>query len=138
MQINFTKKQYETLLKLIEYGQWITSSQEVVGEDYNEMEQYILSYAKEFHFEGVRFNKESQVYDLMAESKKEMDQVINEYEDMVFWDKLAYYLARRDFSKESSNKEYSQEEVFQRLLELEDKYHIHFENHGLRYVKIEE
>ena len=59
-------------------------------------------------------------------------QVIDEYEDMVFWDKLAYYLARRDFKAEMTRQPLEEDAAFQRLLEIEEEYHQYFEKHSLQ------
>ena len=140
MKINITKKQYETLLKMVQYGFWVTSAKDEdphQRDEFSEMEQYLMSFAKDFDFEGVEYDSQYQVYDLTVEQEEEIHQVIDQYEDMVLWDKLAYYLARRDFAAELTEQELSEEEAFNRLIELEEEYHLHFEKHGLQHIKIE-
>ena len=140
MEINFTKKQYETMLKMIQFGYWITSSIEEDSEksEFGDMEQYLMSFAKDFDFDGVTYDSQYQVYDLTVERDEEMQQVLVEYEDMVFWDKLAYYLAKRDFAAEMTQQVWSEEDAFKRIIELEEKYHRHFEKHGVQQIKIDE
>ena len=58
------------------------------------------------------------MYDVTVEREQEIQQVIDEYEDMVFWDKLAYYLARRDFKTEMTQQPLEEEAALQRLIEL--------------------
>ena len=77
------------------------------------------------------------MYGLTAEHEQEIQRVIDEYEDMVFWDKLVYYMARRDFTTEMTIKPLEEEAAFQRLIEIEEKYHHYFEKHGIQYLKIE-
>ncbi|MFJ8070838.1 hypothetical protein ACIQZD_18075 [Peribacillus sp. NPDC096447] len=138
MKINFTKKQYETLFKMVQYGYWVASDTEDNKEEFSEMEQYLNSFAKDFGMEGVQFEKEYEIYDLSRELEDQLQTVINEYEEGVFRDKLAYHLARKEFGEESENHEYNQEEAFIRLMELEEKYHLHIEEHGLGKLKMEE
>ncbi|WP_434167103.1 hypothetical protein [Peribacillus frigoritolerans] len=138
MKINFTKKQYETLFKMVQYGYWVASDIEDNKEEFSEMEQYINSFAKEFGVEGVQFVKEYEIYDLTRELEDQLQTVINEYEEGVFRDKLAYHLARKEFAEESENHEYNQEEAFIRIMELEEKYHLHIEERGLGKLKMEE
>jgi len=52
MKINFTKKQYEDLIKLVYLGNWFVNSHrtnDVV--EYEELEQYIFSYFEDFGME---------------------------------------------------------------------------------------
>ncbi|WP_375089102.1 hypothetical protein ACDZ29_25320 [Peribacillus sp. RS7] len=137
MKINFTKKQYETLFKMVQYGYWVASDTEN-NKEFSEMEQYLNSFAKDFGMEGVQYVKEYEIYDLSRELEDQLHEVIDEYEEGVFRDKLAYHMARKEFAEESENHEYNQEKAFIRIMELEEKYHLHIEKEGLRKLKIEE
>ncbi|SIR78500.1 hypothetical protein SAMN05878482_105499 [Peribacillus simplex] len=137
MKINFTKKQYETLFKMVQYGYWVASDTED-NIEFSEVEQYLNSFAKDFGMEGVQFVKEYEIYDISRELEEQLHEVINEYEEGVFRDKLAYHLARKEFAEESEKHEYTQEEAFKRIMELEEKYHLHIEEHGLVKLKMEE
>ena len=139
MKINFSKKQFETLIEMLELGYCITSSNEQTANEskFTEMEQYLLSFAEDFDFEDVLYDSQNQMYGLTVEREQEIHQVINEYEDMVFWDKLVYYMARRDFTNEMTAKPLNEEAAFQRLIEIQEKYHHYFEKHGVQYLKIE-
>ena len=136
MKINFTKKQYDTLIKLVQYGYWITSDSEN-NEKFSELEQYLNSYAKDFDVKGIEYVEEYGIYDISRELEGEIHEVIDEYEEGVFLDKLAYHMARKEFAKESKLKEFNQEEAFLRVLELEEKYHLYIEENGLEHLKIE-
>lgn len=137
MKINFTKKQYETLFKMVQYGYWVASDTEN-NKEFREMEQYLNSFAKDFGMEGVQYVKEYEIYDLSRELEDQLHEVIDEYEEGVFRDKLAYHMARKEFAEESDNHEYNQEKAFKRIMELEEKYHLHIEKEGLQKLKIEE
>ena len=136
MKINFTKKQYDTLIKLVQYGYWITSDMKK-NEEFSELEQYLSSFAKDFGMKGIEFVEEYGIYDVSRELEEEIHEVIDEYEEGVFLDKLAYHMARKEFAKESKLKEYNQEEAFLRVLELEEKYHQYIEENGLEHLKME-
>ena len=136
MKINFTKSQYDTLIKLVQYGYWITSDSEN-NEKFSELEQYLNSHAKDFDVKGIEYVEEYGIYDLSRELEGEIHEVIDKYEEGVFLDKLAYHMARKEFAKESQLKEYNQEEAFLRVLELEEKYHLYIEENGLEHLKIE-
>lgn len=136
MKINLTKNQYETLIKLVQYGYWITSDMEN-NEQFSEVEQYLNSLAKDYGVKGIEFVEEYGIYDVSRELEEEIHKVIDEYEEGVFLDKLAYHMARKEFAKESNLKEFNQEEAFLRILELEEKYHLYIEENGLDHLKIE-
>ena len=137
MKINFTKKQYDTLLELVHLGNGITSFNDDTANDSVEIVQYLLSFAKDFDDEGVLYDPQDQMFDLTVEREQEIQRSIDEYEDMVFWDKLVYYMARRDFKTEMVEQPLEEEAAFQRLIEIEEKYHEYFEKHGVQYLKIE-
>ena len=52
MKINFTNNQYNTLIKLVQYGYWIASDMEK-NEEFSEIEQYMNSFAKDFGVKGI-------------------------------------------------------------------------------------
>ena len=61
MKIDFTKKQYEDLVTLVYLGAWVINSNPTddIAEQYEELEQYILSYSEEFGMEKyVEFDEE--------------------------------------------------------------------------------
>ena len=86
---------------------------------------------------GIEFVEEYGIYDVSRELEEEIHEVIDEYEEGVFLDKLAYHMARKEFAKESKLKEYNQEEAFLRVLELEEKYHQYIEENGREHLKME-
>ena len=53
MKINFTKKQFENLLKLVYLGEWMANAHKTddIIEKYREMLFYVFSFAEEFGFE---------------------------------------------------------------------------------------
>ncbi len=59
MKIELTQKQYEALLKIVYLGSWMASSTKDEPEmEYEKIEQYILSFAKDFKMENfVGFDK---------------------------------------------------------------------------------
>lgn len=139
MKINFTKKQFDTLLELVQLGFSITSFNERTANEsqYVEMVQYLMSFTEDFEYEGVLYNQVEQMYDLTVEREQEIGRTISEYEDMVFWDKLVYYMARRDFKTEMVRQPLDEDTAFQRLIDIEEKYHEYFEKYGVEHLKIE-
>ncbi|MDQ0217822.1 hypothetical protein ELQ35_13655 [Peribacillus cavernae] len=140
MKIDISKQQYERLVKLMEYGMWVVDSEnpDSPNNDYRELEQAILAHAEDFQFGHIIHNSEQNLLEPAPVLQNEIFQVLDSYEDMVFWDKFVYYMARKDIDKENQSYHYSEEEYLERLMELEEQYHQHFESFGIAKVKVEE
>ncbi|MFY4773671.1 hypothetical protein [Metabacillus sp. RGM 3146] len=139
MKINFTKKQYHTLLKMIYLSTWVGAREEhEESEEFFELENYILSFSKEFGMEQYAdYDSLDDEYYASRQLDEELEDVIADYEEEVFWDKLCALLARRDLMREENISNYSPEQRFERLIEIENKYHTYFEVFGLEKVKTE-
>jgi hypothetical protein len=140
MKIDFSKQQYELLIKLIEYGMWVVDSEnpDSPNEEYREVEQTILAYSKDFQSGNIIHNEEHNLLEPAPVLQNHIFQVLDSYEDMVFWDKFVYYMARKDIEIENLTHDYNEEQYMERLMELEEQYHQHFESHGVAKVKIDE
>ncbi|RFU65360.1 hypothetical protein [Peribacillus glennii] len=140
MKIDLTKQQYELLVKLIEYGMWVVDSEnpDSPNEDYRELEQTVLGSAEEFQFFDIIRNEEHNLLEPAPAVQNDIFQVLDSYEDMVFWDKFVYYMARKDIESENLVHNYNEQQYMERLMELEDYYHEHFERFGIGKVKIED
>ena len=105
MQVNFTKDQFRTLMELVYLGNWmLTSYHEEIPKskgDYEKMESYIFSLAKEFGLEDLAVGDEKDGYFPSArfEDTGLLDK-INDYNDYTLWDELADRLANRDLLAE--------------------------------------
>lgn len=140
MRIDISKQQYERLVKLIEYGMWVVDSEnpDSPNEDYREVEQTILAGAEDFAFNDIFLNEEQNLLEPSPLLQNDIFQILDSYEDMVFWDKFVYYMARKDIEKENLTHHYNEEQYMERLMELEDYYHELFERFGVSKVTIEE
>jgi hypothetical protein len=68
--------------------------------EYDEMEQYIFSFAKGFGFEKhIEFDKKLGMFfpTVEFEENTDIDKYKEEYDDDTFWDSLMYKLLWRDF-----------------------------------------
>jgi hypothetical protein len=146
MTINFTKQQYEDLVKLIYLGAWMINAHRTddIVERYEDLEYYIMSFSKEFGMERyIEFDEELNNYFPTREFEEDSDvaRYKEEYDDNTFWDELIYRLARRDLIKT-----YGEAAVFtmttDELLEKEqpfiDKYESEFERNGINNLEIKE
>jgi len=146
MKINFTKKQYEDLMKLVYLGSWMINSHRTdnVEERYDELEQYILSFSEEFGTENyVEFDEELNRFFTTRkfEEDTEIEQYKEEYDDNTFWDELIYRLARRDLIKtygEAAVFTMTTDELLDKEQPFIDRYEMEFERHGIDNLEIRE
>jgi len=104
MSINLTKKQYECLIKALEaansvYGILGDSVSDEYKKQSNEIEEltdYFLSLARDFGMEHItqKYKEKLILDDVYAES---LDEVIDDYNNEIFWDELQTRLGKRDF-----------------------------------------
>lgn len=144
MKINFTKKQYETLLKAVYLGNWVVNStdDEPEGNQFDKLEEYIFSFAKGFGLEHYAvYDKQDKVYypSQKLEEDEEVNEYIQNYDDDTFWDKLIFNLARRDMENEYGEEEIKKMSVEECLVKEQpfaEKYEKEFAKNGLKNLAI--
>ena len=144
MKIDFTKEQFELLLKAVYLGNWMVKSteEEPSETDFDAIEGYILSLAKKSGLEHyVEFDKEEGKYypSKELEENPEVESLIQRYDDYTFWEKLIYNLARRDMDHKYGERAIAQmspEEHLTKEQPFIEKYEKEFEAHGLRNLVI--
>jgi hypothetical protein len=145
MKINFTKKEYKTLLELIYIGDWIVNSnnteKDITKEKYDEITQKIYSYAKDFGCENLV--KYEANYDKYYETREfedsETHEYIEEYENNSFWESLISRLAERDLMQEISPADLGNidhEDRITKMHDKEQKWSLEFEKNGIKNLKI--
>ncbi len=144
MKIFFSKREYHTLVEMIEVASWVIADNETEENKkkrYDEMEQKILSYAKDFGLdEHVVFDKEMNRYFTTKDFEENyIIDHIDAYDNDTFWEELINRLAQRDFVAEHSDqdiKEMDIREKFQKLAAYERKYSQEFKEYGLERIII--
>lgn len=144
MKINFTKEQYETLLKTVFMGNWVANAFSIQedGNPFDALEEYVFSHAKDFGLGYYAdYVEEADTYypSQLIEEDEDVDGCIQNYDDNIFWDKLIFNLARRDMEKEykrAALEKMSDEELFLREKEFEKRYIKEFEKNGLKNLVI--
>lgn len=145
MKVNFTKEQYEVLLKAVYMGVGIVNSVDLEGSEDNEfdaLEQHLLSCAKDFNLEQYAdYDEEEKRYHPSQELAEDVAVVeyLHRYDDYTFWDKLVYNLAERDMIKKhgkSAVAKMSEEECLAKGQTFAEKYEKEFEKNGIRNLTI--
>jgi hypothetical protein len=144
MKIDLTQKQYEALLKVVYLGSWMANStKDEPDEEYEGIEQFILSLAKDFGLEQyVAFDKKMKSYFPTEKFEEGTDvvELVDMYNEYTVWEALVLSLSRRDLIKKHGAKkieEMSEEELLEKEYPLIQKYEEEFRDHGFEnlYVK---
>ncbi len=144
MKINFTKKQYLTLIKLIYLGTWITNAHrtEDIIEEFEDLEQYILSFARDFGMEDeVVYDDEIGKFFLDEEFivNSGIEEIIDEYDNETFWEELIHRLSERDLNErygEDALSNMALEDVLMKKMPLLEMYDTEFSENGLVNLRL--
>ncbi len=146
MKINFTKKEYRSLLDMLDISDWIMTAFETepskAVKKYDAVHQKILSFSKEMDCEDIIKQDKTLggYYPTYAYEESEHRQYIENYDEDTFWETLFRRLAMRDLVAQIGKKEYEAldpEERFLKLGKLECFYEAEFEKNGVENLKIE-
>ena len=139
MKINFTKKQYKHLLDLVYLGEWTANSSKYSSErntEYDELFQYVCSFAKDFGLDHlVPIDKGSNEHFPTLEYEEELQPLIDENDNDVFWNELSSRLAKRDVAS-SENTVATIEESRLKYFQIESEYEKEFVDNGLENLQI--
>jgi hypothetical protein len=142
MKINFTKKQYEDLLKLVYLGNWVVNAHKVNIEpdNFDQLEGYVFSFAKDFGLDNYADTDDpTMVYPTgQFEDETAVQDIISEYDDATFWEELGDQLGERDFYEKYSESEIQKMDFNERIIKLYDhmeKWSEEFEKHGVARLR---
>ena len=146
MKINFTKKEYRTLIKLIQISDWVINSHRHRGDSAVENEaavvQKIYSHAKEMECEDlIMYSKElGEFFETQyAEFDSEARRYIEEYDEETFWAELIDRLSKRDVMSKTTEEEFlrmPQEEKIRLFCDAEEPWEKEVQEHGLKRIGI--
>src|SRR3989344_1830579 len=148
-KIEFTKEQFKALLKLVYLGNWLANAQRDGSnenpnlEEYEAIENYIFSFAKQFGLSEYVDDEEAakgKFYPTRVfEEETDIQKLIEEYDEEIFWDELIDRMGDRDFFRHYSKVEIqkmTQDERFKNLYEFIDKWADEINKHGIERIKI--
>jgi hypothetical protein len=144
MAIEFTREQFENLLKLVYLGNWmvngIRTEDERIGQ-FQEIEQYLYSFAGEFDLEGlVEFDQQKKSFQPTQELEtgSDVETYKVQYDSEIFWGELTQRMASRDFLRVYGDQLASiglHEQAVKRT-ECIKKYVDEFEEHGINNLGV--
>ncbi len=143
MKIEFTKEQYENLIKLVHVGNYIINGTRMEDEEvtqYNELENYVNKFAKDFELSNLVVEEDGEFYpseELLG--SEELEAYMEEYTDEIFWDELADRLAVKailgGYDDEALEKMTTEEQFFLRMY-VAEQFEGEFEEAGLENVTL--
>lgn len=141
MNVSLTEREYRLLLDLLLTADWVIHGHrrdEPAGaEPYRMLTQKLLSLAGEFGLDKlVEIDQQRNEYRPTERFERETDawKLLDEYDDLVFWEELIVRLAERDISSTPGKRDIeamSGEEYDHLAQPLEEKYAGEFFEHGL-------
>ncbi|MBU2592256.1 hypothetical protein KKD61_02250 [Patescibacteria group bacterium] len=143
--VEFTKKQFLSLMKAVYLGNWMANAWRIKGrvKDYERIEDYIFSLAPRFGLDRCMDHEESdgdRYYPTSYfEEETDVDRRHEEYDEDTFWDELAERLGERDFFEKYSIEEIKKmprEERFTKHCECVDLVNKEIEKRGLKRMRI--
>ena len=149
VKINFTKKQYRTLIEMLYIADWVANAirlgtkEEPYIEPYRKIEQYVYSFFKLFASEDlVEYSKEFEVHfpTLKLEEETKAREAIEEYNEHEFWEELFERLVEKDMISKYGISMYSQM-TWQERIEKEEpfrkKWDKELQKYGLARLYVE-
>ncbi len=146
MKIDITKKEYLTLLEILEIVDWVLHAHHTKERSetrkYREIEQKIFSYAKDIGFENL-VSYDSQLKRYFSTRKFEdtspgMD-FVREFENDSFWDELVQRLVERDLIRQVGEERLLSMEAherFEKEAPFEKRYADEFYNNELENLTL--
>jgi len=148
MKINLTKKQFETLLKLVYLGDWLANANRVGQngderiKEFDELEEYLFSFAKEAGLERfIEFDKEFHGFFPTLELENAMWRYIEEHDEEPFWDELFERLSERDFFRKYPEAEVARMEMkerFEREEPFRERWDKELRDYGIERVGVKD
>jgi hypothetical protein len=99
MKIEFSKEQFESLLRILYLGNWMAhayAEDEEGNGEFMDLISYICGYAKDMGLSDLVKEGDTSRFFEAFEEVEDLNEIIEEYDDAVFLDKLIYNLAGRD------------------------------------------
>lgn len=143
--IEFTRKQFEALLKLVYLGNWMVNAHRETGilEEYEGMESYIFSQAEKFGFKKYVDHEAKDGKDYYPtrefEENTDVSELHDEYDEETFWDEIIDRLGERDFLRkygEIDIEKMSNDERFEKLCECEGEWAEEISRYGIRRLGV--
>jgi len=147
MIVNFSKEQFKTLINMVYVGNWMINGVRVgiegdeYKDEYRNLEKYILSLAKDFKLDNLIDDSDGEIYPSRSLEEGEARDLIDYYDENVFWEELVNRLAERDLFQVYTNDEIMKMSIKKRIEKDQpyyEKYWQEISDYGITRLKIQE
>lgn len=134
MKIELTEQQYRYLLDLVYIGNWVINSTREKDRirEYDEVESLIFSHCPAHRMRALAERLDGEIIPSRAFADGGIHDVIENYEDIVFYEILAEELALRDMDGEPMTRE-----NYAELMDRIDAYLCEFDEHGTDNISVD-
>ena len=134
MNIELTEQQYRYLLDLVYIGNWVINSPRETDriQEYDQVESLIFSHCPQHKMSSLVQRYQGQLLPSRAFADGGIHEVIENYEDVVFYEILAEELALRDMEGQPLTRE-----TYADLLNRIDAYLLEFDRNGLDHLSMD-
>ena len=141
LKIEFNTLLFKQLIQLVYLGRWMVASHNDDPEkSLKDIEQVVYLHARQSGFEDwIDFDANTNKFLPSEQLEDEMEPVIQEYDDLTFWDQLSWQMAERDFEKKYDPAQIlcmTDDETFREKNLIADKYFDEFSVNGLNNLKL--
>lgn len=132
-------------MKLVYLGNWLANANRTSDavKEYEEMEDYIFSFAPKFGLEKYMSNEPDDGERFFPtrdfEEETDVQDLIEDYDNETFWDEAVDRFGERDFFKKYSKEKIEKmdrDERFVKRMECQEKYEDEFEENGIDNFEI--
>ncbi len=134
MNIELTDQQFRYLLDLVYIGNWVMNStrEEDRIKEYDQVESLIFSQCLRHKMPKLVEFYQGELIPSRAFADGGIHEVIERYEDVVFYEILAEEMALRDLDGEPLT-----QENYNQLMERIDRYLLEFDQHGTENISVD-
>ncbi len=141
IEVKFTKEQFKSLLKLVSTATWVINAfREEIIEEFDELEEYLLSHAHKEGFSNlVEYDEDTNTFLPSEKLEDEIHEYIEDYNDEIFWQTLITRLAIRDLERAYGKSAVEKMELNERVKKISpifDKYAKEFSENGIENIVI--
>lgn len=145
MTVEFSKSQFETLLKLIYLAHWMANGVKIADDrlvSVDDLEQYVYACAQQNGLsDWVEYDDLAKLFlaSQSLEENIEIQQIKDEYNEEIFWSELIQRLAARDFINrygEEALVKMNATEQKEKKSDLLKKYAKEFEENGIENLNV--
>ena len=143
MNINITKEQYKSLLKLVMLGDWMENTIQADSKnDDSDVVQHLLSAAKDFGYDNfVEIDEDTKRYFHTEEFENATNilDTISDYHEYALWEGLVFEFSQRDLIAkygEEAVEAMSDEDRIEKELPIIQKYEEEFREYGLENLTL--